>query len=173
MTRDTQKTLSIATGFKGTIGEAWDWEALLNHSQYHATVSYPRVVAAAANELRSGRSGAWTTTVTRSSPDADQFYLPLTQAQYDSITADSVFKPIARSDTLSFTIDNTALFERRRASVGFASNVEYGTPDPRHQPDPLALTDYYYGARYGDGHGDRSHWGIAGEFRVPVFEPLT
>ena len=174
MTRDTQKTLSIATGFKGTIGEAWDWEALLNHSQYHATVSYPRVVAAAANELLLGpQQGVDDYGYAIFSPDADQFYKPLTQAQYDSITADSVFKPIARSDTLSFTIDNTALFELPAGPVGFAGNVEYGTQAYDINPDPLALTDYYYGARYGDGHGDRSHWGIAGEFRVPVFEPLT
>ncbi|GAA4998083.1 TonB-dependent receptor [Pseudoluteimonas lycopersici] len=174
MTHDTQKTLSIATGFKGTIGEDWDYEALFNHSQYHATVSYPRIVASKANELLLGpQQGVDDYGYAIFSPDSDQFYKPLTQAQYDSITADSVFKPTARSDTLSFTIDNTSLFHLPAGDVGFAGNVEYGTQAYDIHPDPLALTDYYYGARYGDGHGDRSHWGIASEFRVPVFQPLT
>jgi len=183
MTRDTQKTLSIATGFKGTFGEAWDWEALVNHSQYHADVSYPRIIASKANELLLGPQLGTVddygfalddgSGYAAFAPDSDQFYKPLTQAQYDSITADSVFKSSARSDTVSFTIDNTALFNLPAGAVGFAGNVEYGTQAYDINPDPLALTDYYYGARYGDGHGDRSHWGAAGEFRVPVFKPLT
>jgi outer membrane receptor protein involved in Fe transport len=174
MTRDTQKTLGIATGFKGTIGEDWDWEALLNHSQYHADVSYPRIIASKANELLLGpQQGFDDYGYAAFTPDVDHFYRPLTEAEYDSITADSVFKSSARSDTLSFTIDNTALFNLPAGAVGFAGNVEYGTQAYDINPDPLALTDYYYGARYGDGHGDRSHWGAAGEFRVPVFKPLT
>jgi outer membrane receptor protein involved in Fe transport len=174
MTRDTQKTLSIATGFKGTFGEAWDWEALLNHSQYHANVSYPRIIASKANELLLGsQQGVDDYGYAIFAPDVDQFYRPLTPAQYDSITADSLFKSSARSDTLSFTFNNTALFNLPAGPVGFAGNVEYGTQAYDINPDPLALTDYYYGARYGDGHGDRSHWGVASEFRAPIFEPLT
>jgi len=174
MTRDTQDTLSIATGFKGTFGQGWDYEASLNHSQYHAKVSYPRIVSAAANALLLGpQQGVDDYGYAIFSPDADQFYQPLTRAQYDSITADSVFKPTARSDTFSFTLDRGDLFTLPAGPVGFAANLEYGTQGYDIHPDPLALTDYYYGARYGDGHGDRSHWGIAGELRVPVFEPLT
>lgn len=174
MTRDTQKTLSLATGFKGTMGDAWDYEALFNHSQYDAEVSYPRVIAAAANELLLGpQQGLDDYGYAVFTPDVDHFYRPLTEAEYDSITADSVFKSKARSDTLSFTVDNAALFELPAGPVGFAGNVEYGTQSYDINPDPLALTDYYYGARYGDGDGDRSHWGIASEFRAPIFEPLT
>jgi outer membrane receptor protein involved in Fe transport len=174
MTRDTQKTLSIATGFKGTIGDNWDWEALLNHSQYHANVSYPRIVASKANDLLLGPQDGFDDYGYASfTPDVDHFYRPLTEAEYDSITADSLFKSSARSDTVSFTIDNTALFNLPAGPVGFAGNIEYGTQAYDINPDPLALTDYYYGARYGDGHGDRSHWGIAAEFRAPIFEPLT
>ena len=174
MTRTTQKTFSLATGFKGTIGEAWDYEALFNHSQYHADVHFPRVIAAAANELLLGpQQGVDDYGYAIFAPDVDHFYRPLTNAEYDSITADSKFTPRARSTTGSFTLDNSALFNLPAGPVGFAGNIEYGTQSYHLNPDPLALTDYYYGARYGDGNGDRSHWGVAGEFRVPVFEPLT
>ena len=54
MTRNTQKTLGIATGFKGSLGDDWDYEALVNHSQYDADVRYPRVIAEAANDLLLG-----------------------------------------------------------------------------------------------------------------------
>ena len=174
MTRTTQKTFSLATGFKGSIGEDWDYEALFNHSQYHADVRFPRVIAAAANELLLGpQQGVDDYGYAIFAPDVDHFYRPLTKAEYDSITTDSKFTPRARSTTGSFTLDNNALFNLPAGPVGFAGNVEYGTQSYHLNPDPLALTDYYYGARYGDGNGDRSHWGVAGEFRVPVFEPLT
>jgi outer membrane receptor protein involved in Fe transport len=174
MTRDTQKTLSIATGFEGTIGESWDYTALFNHSQYHAEVSYPRIIASAANELLLGpQQGLDDYGYAIFAPDVDHFYRPLTETEYGSITAASVFNPSARSDTLSFTIDNTALFNLPAGPVGFAGNAEWGTQAYDINPDPLALTDYYYGARYGDGSGDRSHWGVAGEFRAPIFKPLT
>lgn len=174
MTRDTQKTLSIATGFKGTFGEAWDYEALFNHSQYHAEVRYPSVIASAANELLLGpQQGLDDYGYAAFTPDATKFYQPLTKAQYDSITDDSVFTPTARSDTFSFTVDNADLFSLPAGPVGFAGNVEYGTQSYHLNPDPRALTDYFYGARYGDGNGDRSHWGVASELRAPIFEPLT
>ena len=174
MTKDTQKTLSIATGFKGTIGESWDYEALFNHSQYRAEVRYPSVIASAANEFLLGpQDGEDIYGYAMFSPDVDHFYRPLTRAEYDSITDDSVFTPSARSDTLSFTIDRSDLFTLPAGPVGFAGNVEYGTQSYHLNPDPRALTDYFYGARYGDGDGDRSHWGVASELRAPVFEQLT
>ncbi|MEO8366959.1 MAG: TonB-dependent receptor [Pseudoxanthomonas sp.] len=174
MTRTTQKTLGIATGFKGTLGEDWDFEALLNHSQYNAEVRFPRVIAAAANQQFLGDAmgyddygyGIY-------EPDPNNFYRALTRAEYDAITATSVFKPKARSDTASFTVSNTDLFSLPAGPVGFAGTVEYGTQSYHINPDPLALTPYYYGARYGDGNGDRSHWGLGGELRAPVLDSLT
>ena len=47
----TEKTLAVTTGFNGTFGENWDWEAAYNHSQYKADVGMPRIRAAAANRL--------------------------------------------------------------------------------------------------------------------------
>lgn len=175
MTRTTEKTFSLATGFKGTFGEAWDWEALLNHSQYHAEVRYPSVIASAANDLFLGPQLGVEDDYGYAifSPDVDNFYRPLTQAEYDSITDDSVFHPTSRSDTLSFTLDRADLFSLPAGPVGFAANVEYGTQSYHLNPDPRALTDYFYGARYGDGDGDRSHWGVSSELRAPIFAPLT
>ena len=172
MTRTTQKTFSITTGFKGTMGEDWDYEAAFNHSQYNARVSFPRVVAEKAHDLFLGPLlddyGYYTYDA-----DPNRLFTPLTPAEYKSITADSVFTPKARSDTLSFTASNTSLFTLPAGPVGFAGVVEYGTQSYHLNPDPNALTTYYYGARYGDGNGDRSHWGLGGELRAPVLDSLT
>ena len=174
MTRTTQKTIGIATGFKGTLSHDWDYEALINHSQYDADVHYPRVIAEAANDLFLGpQLGVDEYGFAIYNPDPVNFFRPLTRAEYDSITADSVFKPTARSDTASFTVSKADLFELPAGPVGFAGVVEYGTQSYHINPDPNALTAYYFGARYGDGDGDRSHWGAAGEFRAPLLESVT
>lgn len=174
MTRTTQKTFNINTGLKGTWGEGWDYEATYGHAQYDADVRFPRVIAAAANRLFLGeQQGVDDYGYAVFEPDVDAFYRGLTRAEYDSITATSKFTPKASSDTLSLTVGNASLFELPAGAVGFAGVVEYGTQDYAINPDPNALTSYYYGARYGDGSGDRDHWGIGGELRIPVFEQLT
>lgn len=174
MTRTTQKTFGLATGLKGSFGAGWDYEAAFNHSQYHAKVSFPRVVADAANELFLGESQGYDD-YGYAIYDADpaRLFTALTRAEYDSITANSVFNPEARSDTVSFTMNKTDLFSLPAGAVGFAGVLEYGTQSYHINPDPLALTTYYYGARYGDGDGDRSHWSAAGEMRAPLLETLT
>ncbi len=174
MTRTTQKTFSINTGLKGTFGDAWDYEAAYGHSQYDADVRFPRVIAAEANRLFLGeQQGVDDYGYAIFDPDVDAFYRGLTRAEYDAITATSKFTPKASADTLSFTASTPSLFELPAGPVGFAGVVEVGTQDYAINPDPNALTSYYYGARYGDGSGDRDHWGIGGELRIPVFESLT
>ncbi len=173
MTRTTQKTFSIATGLNGSFGQGWDYEALYNHSQYNARVSFPRVVADKANDLFLGPSlGYDDDGYAIRDADPTRLFTELTRAEYDSITANSVFTPRSRSDTGSFTVNKTELFSLPAGPVGFAGVVEYGTQSYNLNPDPLALTTHYFGARYGDGNGDRSHWGVAGEFRAPLFSTL-
>ena len=43
-------------------------------------------------------------------PDPERLFTPLTQAEFDAIAAMSVFRPEAKSSTVSFTADNPALF---------------------------------------------------------------
>lgn len=174
MTRTTQKTFSVTTGLKGVLGDAWVYEAAYSHSQYDADVRFPRVIAAAANDLFLGPAQGYDDYgYAIRSPDPANFYRALSRDEYDAITATSLFTPKARSDTGSFTISNTSLFQMPAGPVGFAGVIEYGTQSYDINPDPNALTSYYYGARYGNGSGDRTHGGIGGELRVPLLESLT
>ncbi len=174
MNSTTQKTLAVTTGLKGQFGEAWNWEAAYNHSEYKADVKMPRIKADAANRLFLGeRLGYDDDGYAIYNPDPTRLFRPLTTAEFASIAAMSTFRPKAKNDNLSFTVDNASLFTMPAGEVGFAGAIEYGEQSYRINPDPLALTEEaYYGPRYGDGSGDRDHWSAAGELRLPLASTL-
>ncbi len=175
MIETTQKTFSFTTGLKGSFGSAWDYEASLSHSQYKARISWPQIVAAAANNLFLGPQLG----IDEDSgypifdADPDRLYTPLTRSEYDSIAARTVYNPESRSDTLAFTLSNTNLFELLAGPAGFAGVVEVGRQDYDLKPDPLATQYYYYSWKDSDGHGSRNRWATAGELRLPVFERVN
>ena len=174
MNTTVEKTFALTTGFKGMIGENWDWELSWNHSQYSASVGMPRINAEAANTWFLGpRLGYDADGYAIYAPDPNKLFTPLTPDQFAAIGAMSVFHPKAQNDNLSFMVNTPALFTLPAGDVGFAGVIEYGSQSYRINPDPLALTDTaYYGPRYGDGHGNRDHWDVAGELRLPLFSSL-
>ncbi len=174
MNTTTQKTFALTTGLQGAFGEAWNWEAAYNHSQYKADVGMPRIWAEAANRLFLGeRQGYDADGYAIYSPDPARLFTPLTQAEFASIAAMSTFHPKAENDNLSFTLDTPVLFTLPAGDVGFAAAIEYGRQSYEINPDPYALTaDAYYGPRYGDGEGDRDRWSVAGELRMPLLSSL-
>ena len=174
MNTTTQKTFALTTGLQGAFGEAWNWEAAYNHSQYKADVGMPRIWAEAANRLFLGeRQGYDADGYAIYRPDPTRLFTPLTQAEFASIAAMSTFHPKAENDNLSFTLDTPVLFTLPAGDVGFAAAIEYGRQSYEINPDPYALTaDAYYGPRYGDGEGDRDRWSVAGELRMPLLSSL-
>lgn len=174
MNATTQKTFAVTTGLKGAFGEAWNWEGAYNHSQYKADVGMPRIWAEAANRLFLGeRQGYDADGYAIYSPDPARLFAPLTADEFNSIAAMSTFRPEAKNDNVSFTLDTPALFTMPAGDAGFAAAVEYGTQSYEINPDPYALTaDAYYGPRYGDGEGDRDRWSVAGELRLPLLSSL-
>ena len=174
MNSTTQKTFAITTGFNGTLGEDWTWEAAYNHSEYRAVVKMPRIDAAAANRFFLGeRLGYDDDGYAIYNPDPTRLFKPLTPAEFANIGVMSTWNPVAKNDNVSFTANTPALFTMPAGDVGFAGAIEYGNQSYRINPDPLALTaDAYYGPRYGDGRGSRDHWSAAGELRVPLLSSL-
>ena len=170
----TEKTFAITTGFKGSWGGNWGWEAAYNHSQYKADVSMPRIRQDAANTLFLGqRLGYDDDGYAIYAPDPARLFKPLTTAEFASIAAMSTFRPKAANDNLSLTFDTPALFTLPAGDAGFAGVIEYGRQSYRINPDPLALTDTaYFGPRYGDGSGHRGRWSAAGELRLPLLSTL-
>jgi iron complex outermembrane recepter protein len=174
MIENTQKTISITPGVKGKIADVWNYEASFNHTEYRATVSWPEIIAEKANALFLGRSYGI-------SPingyemfyaDPERLYTPLTRAEYDSIATRAVYHPRSQNDNAQLIVNRADLFNLPAGPVGFAAVGEFGVQSYDLRPDPLALTNYYYGLRDSDGKGDRTHWGVGYEFRAPLLETL-
>jgi len=175
MISNVEHTFSVATGFKGTFAQDWDYEATLSHSQYHSIVSWPQTIAGPANDLFLGPqlgvdadSG-----LPIFNADPDRLYTPLTRAEYDAIAANTTYHPRTRNDTLSFTTTQASLFDLPGGPAGLAAVVEYGSQSYAINPDPLALDYYYYSWKDSDGRGSRTRWATAGELRMPVLDSLN
>ena len=173
MIQNDQRTITITPGIKGSIGDAWHYEAFLNHSQYKVKVSWPQIIASAANELFLGpQTGEDEDGLASFDADPVRLYTPLTRAEYDSISARTTYHPEARNDYGSFTLTNGELFNLPAGAVGFAANIEAGNQAYELNPDPLALGYYYFSWKDQDGHGSRNRWSGSYEFRIPVASML-
>jgi outer membrane receptor protein involved in Fe transport len=176
MQRTKQTTYSITPGIRGDFGNGWNYEASFNYSRYQSVVRWPQIINQKAKDFFLGP---------QLGIDADSgypiynrdpniyLYRALTPAEYDSISADTVYRPYSWTNNLQATLTNGELFELPAGPVGFAAVAEYGKQGYNLRPDPLALTDYYYSWKDSDGKGKRSHAAIGGELRVPVLEFLT
>lgn len=175
MQRSKQTTYSITPGVRGTIGGSWDYEASFNYSKYKSVTRWPQIINSAAIAYYLGPQLG----VDEDSgypifnADPTRLYTALTPAQYASISADTVYRPEAWTSNAQVTVSNGELFTLPAGPVGFAAVVEYGKQGYDLNPDPLALTDYYYSWKDSDGSGKRSHYAVGGEIRIPVFSFLT
>lgn len=175
MQRSKQTTFSITPGVRGTLGTSWDYELSFNYSRYESVVRWPQIVNSKAIAYYLGpQLGV--------DPDSGypifnanpaRLYTALTPQQYDSISADTVYHPESWTSNLQATLTNGELFELPAGPVGFAAVAEYGKQGYDLNPDPLALTDYYFSWKDSDGAGKRSHAAIGGELRVPLLDFLT
>ncbi|MBK9433374.1 MAG: TonB-dependent receptor [Sphingomonadales bacterium] len=175
MQRSKQTTFSITPGVRGIFGAVWDYELSFNYSRYKSVVRWPQIVNSKAIAYYLGP---------QLGVDADsgypifnanpaRLYTALTTAQYDSISADTVYHPESWTSNLQATLTNTELFQLPAGPVGFAAVAEYGKQGYDLNPDPLALTDYYFSWKDSDGAGKRSHAAVGGEVRVPLLDFLT
>ncbi len=174
MVNTVQKTFGVTTGFAGTLGSDWDYEAALSHSQYRAEISWPQIVAARANDLFLGpQLGYDEDGYPIYDAPHERLYTPLTRAEYDSIFARTTYKPESETQSLSFTLTNASLFSLPGGDAGFAATAELGHQSYDLKPDPLATQYYYYSWKDSDGKGSRNRWAVAGELRMPLLESLN
>ena len=177
-THNRSTSFNITPGIKGVFGDGdkWAYEVAFNHAEYRSKVRFPQIIASAANKFFLGDSlgidpdsGLAIFSV---GENADRLYKPLTPAEYDQIAQHAVYEPRSRTDNLSASITNSALFELPAGPVGFAAVVEAGNQGYELNPDPLALIPYYVGLIDSDGKGDRDHWGAGYEVRAPLLSNL-
>ncbi|MEO8802402.1 MAG: TonB-dependent receptor [Rudaea sp.] len=174
--RNISNTYSLNAGMKGTIGDSnWNYEALFGHSQNHLESKEPALVSAKAQALYLGPSLGVDPDSGYLIYDApiSRLYTPLTVAQFRSITQDSIDNDKSRSENLTFTVNNTELFNLPAGPVGFAGVAEYGNQYFGLKADPLSLDGSYYGLHNTDAVGSRDHAGIGAELSIPVLSRLT
>ncbi|MBS0582416.1 MAG: TonB-dependent receptor [Proteobacteria bacterium] len=175
MIRNINNTLSINAGIKGRLGDAWNYEAMFSHAQNRLEAKWPALVAAKAQMLYLGPSlgvDEDSGYLKYYAPHA-RLYTPLTPAQFDSITQDSIDRDTARAENYSIKINNTELFQLPAGAVGFAATAEFGNQYFGLKPDPLSLDGSYFGLHNTVAVGSRSHSGAGFEFSVPIFSQLT
>ncbi|WP_166944731.1 TonB-dependent receptor plug domain-containing protein [Sphingopyxis panaciterrae] len=174
MQRSKQTTYSITPGIRGNFGKAWNYELSFNYSRYQSTVRWPQIINSKAKAFFLGeQEGTGDRGYPAFSPNLERLYTALTPAEYDSISADTVYRPYSWTNNLQATLTNGELFQLPAGPVGFAAVVEYGKQGYNLRPDALALTDYYYSWKDSDGKGKRSHAAIGGEVRVPLLDFVT
>ncbi len=175
MQRSKQTTYSITPGVRGNFEGGWEYEASLNYSRYESVVRWPQIInsRAVAHYLgpQLGVDGASGYPIFNANPA--RLYTPLTRAEYENISADTVYNPESWTSNLQATLTNTELFQLPAGPVGFAAVAEYGEQGYDLKPDPLALTDYYYSWKDSDGKGDRKHGAVGAEARIPILDMLT
>lgn len=175
MQRSKQTTYSITPGVRGSFQGGWDYEVSFNYSRYESVVRWPQIIKSAAVDLFLGPQLGVDPDSEYPIYNADpaRLYTPLTRAEYESISADTVYEPEAWTNNFQGTLTNGELFQLPAGPVGFAIVGEYGEQGYDLNPDPLALTDYYYSWKDSDGEGKRKHGAVGTEFRIPVLDILT
>jgi len=177
-THNRSTSFNITPGIKGVFGDGdkWAYEVAFNHAEYRSKVRFPQIIASAANKFFLGDSLGIDPdsglAIFAVGENADRLYKPLTPAEYDQIAQHAVYEPRSRTDNLSASLTNSALFELPAGPVGFAAVVEAGNQGYELNPDPLALVPYYVGLIDSDGKGDRDHWGAGYEVRAPLLSNL-
>ena len=177
--------MSITPGVRGTFGQdgKWSYELSANLSKFSQRISFPLVVISKANAFFLGpQLGVDTDSQFLGdeegygypvfNADPARLYTPLTPAEYDSITADSIYRPQAWLANFSATVNTADLFDLPAGPVGFAAVVEGGRQGYNLNPDDKATGYYYLSWKDSDGHGGRDHAAIGTEFRVPLLTTL-
>jgi iron complex outermembrane recepter protein len=170
------RTISLNGGLKGTFANpSWDYELTIGYAQNTLESDEPALVAAKAQALYLGPSLGIDpiSGLNEYNAPISRLYTPLTVAQFQSITQDSVDNDTSRSSTVTFTTTNSKLFNLPAGPVGFAGVAEYGTQSFDQHVDPDSLNGTYYGLHNTSAIGSRSHFGIGGEFSAPVTSQLT
>ncbi len=176
---------SVTPGVQGTFGadNKWSYEVSVNLAKFQQRIKFPLVVIDKANDFFLGpKLGTDTDDAFLGedegygypvfNADPAKLYTPLTPAQYDSITGNSIYKPQQWLVNFSATVGTTDLFEMPAGPVGFSLVVEGGRQGYNLNPDDKATGNYYLSWKDSDGHGGRNHEAIGTEFSVPLLKQV-
>jgi len=169
-------TLSLNTGIKGKLfGSNWDYEVTFGTSHNYLESREPALISAKAQALYLGPSLGIdpTSDLNIYYAPPSRLYTPLTVAQFDSITQDSIDHDKSGANNLTLQVNDEKLFMLPAGPVGFAAVAEGGTQYFDAAADPLSLNGSYFDLLNTGANGSRRHTGLGFEVRAPVLSELT
>lgn len=149
--QNTRETTRFVVGVEGDFGESWSYDAYALYGKTEREqVNVDNVIreryfqSMDAVELEDGTIGC------RSDEARDAGCIPTTLFGFGSVdplaaewfTTDSVSKSKIQQTVLSFSINNSELFELPAGYAGFAAGMEYREEKSDDIPDPLAAQKY-------------------------------
>ena len=132
-------TISLNTGVKGSFGHDWTYEAFFGHSENKLADETPALIDAKAQALYLGPSlgidPASGYNIYYAPPS--RLYIPLTVAQFRSISNLSTDNDESHTDSLNFSVATTELVHLPAGPLGFAAVAEVGHDAITQNVDPL------------------------------------
>lgn len=177
-TKNLQRTYNGWLGFKGSIGDSdWNYDIFYARSSQKLDQSQHWPLTDAVNNFFQKQFlGPLLGTYYGYpiySPNYDNFYKPLTPAQYATFNGDIRSSNSTWTENFNIQLTNDNLFNLPAGPVGFAGVFQIGEQMWSNPNDPRVIAGGFYGLTGTSGGGYRNNWAYAGEFRIPIFKMLT
>lgn len=169
-----ERSLDVALGLRGKIGDGWDWDATVSRAEYQFERTRRRMVGNLVNDYFFGKQlGTRPNGVPIYRLNLPRWYRPMTPEEYESISTLAKYEAESWVNTASFVLTGD-LFELPAGPVGVATVLEASSQgydlssDARVQPGVVQL----YNLTGTNGGGERDRYAAGVEFSIPILSTL-
>lgn len=169
-----ERSIDLAAGLRGRLGERFDWEATLSRADYYFERNRRRMIGNKVNEWFFGEQlGTRPNGVPIYQLNLEHWYRPMTPAEYASISTIAHYEAESWVNTGSFVLSGD-IAELPAGPLGMAAVLEAShqgyqlDSDPRVQPGVVQL----YNLTGTNGGGERDRYAAGIEFRIPISSTL-
>lgn len=168
-----EKSLDLAFGLRGSLGDRFDWDATIGRAEYRADRTRPRFDGSAVTDFFYGPR-LNTTGTPRYNINLDRFYRPITPDEYRSMSTILRYEADSYVNQANFVLSGD-LFDMPAGPLGFAGVLEWTSQGyDLNSPDGILPTNRtVYNLTGTNGGGERDRYALGVEFRVPLLESLT
>ncbi|WP_448100178.1 TonB-dependent receptor plug domain-containing protein [Luteibacter jiangsuensis] len=180
MNKQTENSLMTTLGANGVWDQKWNWDLGFTHSEDHLNTSTVDRLAEPMDDFFVNKfmgpdlgpdpyGGGYSSYAV----NYDQFYRPITPAEFASFTTRDHTKAKTWDNMLRFQVTNGDLFSLPGGDAGIAMVAEGGNQGWEYTPSYNMLNDNVWGASDVQGAGHRSRYALTSEFRAPILSWLT
>lgn len=169
-----ERSVDLAVGLRGRIGERFDWDATLSRAEYDFQRTRRRMVGNLVNDFFFGpQLGLRPNGVPIHELKLDRWLRPLTPEEYASISTLAKYQAESWVTTGTFVLTGD-LMELPAGPLGMAMVLEGShqgyqlDSDPRVQPGVVQL----YNLTGTNGGGERDRYAAGIEFSIPILDTL-